>query len=54
MRLAIILLMVCLSGCVSQSQFEKTKTLLKQDIQILKLEIRKETLENELEILERN
>lgn len=45
---------LCLSGCVSQSEYEVRKTQLVQDIEILKLEVRKEYLENTLEALERN
>lgn len=50
MKYAIILALL-VSGCVTS--FEKKKTGLERDITILKLEIRKERLENELEGLEK-
>ena len=53
MKYVFVLALLCLSGCVVQSDFIKRKVSLKQDIEILKLEVRKEHLENELEALEK-
>ena len=49
------LILICLSssGCIT-SHYERRKKMLQQDIEILKLEVRKEKLENQLEELEKN
>lgn len=51
--LACIILALSLSGCsIHKSAFELKKERLEQDIQILKLEVRKEKLSTQLEELE--
>lgn len=50
----IAIIILFLSGCgITQSGFQKKRQVLKEDVELLKLEIRKERLENELEKLEK-
>jgi hypothetical protein len=59
MRL-LLLLVLCLPGCVSSDKdpetvlFDHKKDQLEREITILKLQVRKERLENQLEDLEVN
>jgi len=53
MRLLLASLLICFSGCAS-STFEKRKETLERDIELLRLEVRKQRLVNILEKLDIN